>query len=196
MLSPGDNIARGGCEVAITAPQGEGIAAHIETLHLPQQISSHCSSWLQLRSESEVGWVRIKSFSEKICGSFDQQTGNIGDDRTAWEPRHQFYNETVSNQITIIFNRGNYQVSQLMFRIVVTPLALQCGGGDENHHPMFKCGGGAQDYCIDTSLVCDGRVNCMLPGREAVDESNILCKNISETGRNNDNNVVKSDTGT
>ena len=201
ILIPGDKLPRSSCEVTIAANKGEGVAVHIKSLHLPRQIQSHCSSWLQLESESESTrgtWVRVKSFSEKICGSFDQEKSKFSGHHGIWNPRYQFYNETASNHITIKFNPGYFNLKKLSFEIVATPLTLNCGmkGNDSPTWPStkFKCGDSG-DYCIDASLVCDGKVNCMLPHREAVDESNILCKKNSETPLKNIKNVVNADPG-
>ena len=195
MLEPGDNLPRSSCEVTIAANKGEGIALHIARVHLPRQIHNHCSSWLQIESESESNrgtWVRVKSFSEKICGSFDQETRNLSRHRGIWEPRHQFYNETASNHITIKFRRGNFNLKSLSFEIVVTPLTLNCGIRRNDlgtrKRDLFKCGDSA-DYCVDAGLVCDGKVNCMLPDKEAVDESDIFCD------KKNAKTIVKAEPG-
>ena len=202
ILEPGDKLPRSSCEVTVAANKGEGVAVHIESLDLPRLNHNHCSSWLQIESESESNrgtWVRVKSFSELICGSFDQQKLNFSDHHGIWNPRHQFYNETASNHITIKFNRGDYKLKRLGFKIVATPLTLKCGS-NENNNPrwlssQFRCGG-SKDYCVDSSLVCDGKVNCMLPDREAVDESNIFCKKTNEILLKNIKDVVNADPGT
>ena len=66
------------------------------------------------------------------------------------------------------------------FNIVVTPLLLSC---DDFNHPerrhLFQCGDykSSSDYCISGGLVCDGHVNCMIPGREGIDEEEQYCRN-------------------
>ena len=69
---------------------------------------------------------------------------------------------------------------QMNFIIVVTPLLLSCDGFNhpERRH-VFQCGDykSSSDYCISGGLVCDGHVNCMIPGREGIDEEDQYCRN-------------------
>ena len=73
------------------------------------------------------------------------------------------------------------------FDVVVSPLMLTCGKigieilkkfllnesiflefqkGFEVPRHVFQCGDvSASDYCVSGGFVCDGHVNCMLPGR-------------------------------
>ena len=66
------------------------------------------------------------------------------------------------------------------FDIVITPLLLSC---DDFFHPerrhVFQCGDytSLSEYCISGSHVCDGHVNCMIPGREGIDEEEKYCRN-------------------
>ena len=67
---------------------------------------------------------------------------------------------------------------QMMFTIVITPLMKNCGVSllhvsDRARH-VFQCGE-TRDYCVSGRFVCDGRVNCMLPNREGLDEENQFC---------------------
>ena len=68
----------------------------------------------------------------------------------------------------------------MKFKIVVTPLFLSCDGFNhaERRH-VFQCGDykSSSDYCISGGLVCDGHVNCMIPGREGIDEEEQYCNN-------------------
>ena len=41
----------------------------------------------------------------------------------------------------------------------------------------------ARDYCISGEFVCDGHVNCMVPGSEGVDEDEKYCRTSSGTDR-------------
>ena len=65
------------------------------------------------------------------------------------------------------------------FKIVISPLLLSC---DDFNHPerrhVFKCGNytSSSDYCISGGFVCDGHVNCMIPGREGIDEEEQYCR--------------------
>ena len=195
-LKPGAHVPRSSCDVTISAKKGEGIAVHIEYLNLPSVRPKHCSSWLQIESESESNkgtWIRTKSFSEQICGKFDQRNRNFSTALKTWQPGHQFYNETTSNVVTIRFNVGTYQPKQLSFEMVITPLILDCDLPKSHDsllkYDRFKCGG-SLDYCIDASLVCDTKVNCMLPHREGSDELNSFCKNSRNALRNNSNLVT------
>ena len=77
----------------------------------------------------------------------------------------------------------------LGFTLVFTPLELHCPGPH-----LFHCGGPGS-HCVQGSLACDGRVNCMLPGRqastaalvstvhcrEAADENPEFCARINRT---------------
>ena len=163
------------------------MALHIAALSLPSSSSSRCASWLQVESEHETsrgGWVRVRSYSQKICGTREERKHFM--DGEEWLPGNQFYNETSTNQITLKFSAGR-QRENLGFTVVVTPLSLACPGASYGFDgEQFWCGGpGEEGYCVDSGLVCDGRVNCMLPGREAQDERSVFCRKLGgrEQGR-------------
>ena len=44
---------------------------------------------------------------------------------------------------------------------------------------VFQCGE-SRDYCVSGNFVCDGHVNCVLPGKEALDESEHFCDKRSQ----------------
>jgi hypothetical protein len=185
-LAPGDRLPSATCALSVFAPAGQGVAVHVAALVLPSRVSSgRCTSWLRLESEyerTEGGWVRVRSFSERICGLI--QPRKSFHDGEGWRPGHQFYNETSTNQLTIQFTAGTFGRSSSSFELVVTPLLLGCHGAEAGQRgfdgEQFLCGspGEAGAYCVDSGLVCDGRVNCMLPGREARDESSVFCRKL------------------
>ena len=71
-------------------------------------------------------------------------------------------------------------LKNMNFEIVISPLLLSC---DDFNHPerrhVFQCGNytSSSDYCIFGGFVCDGHVNCMIPGREGIDEEEQYCRN-------------------
>ena len=187
-LTPGTgNLPPSTCSVSVFASPGQGVGVHIAALELATPLASgRCTSWLQIESEyerSQGGWVRIKSSTERICGTIKHR--RIFLDTEPWHPDHQFFNETNTHQITVKFTPGKFGRSNLAFSLVITPLTLSCpanAGSDGFDGELFHCGGGKTDqgssYCIDSGLVCDGRVNCILPGHEAKDESNVFCQKL------------------
>ena len=70
-------------------------------------------------------------------------------------------------------------LGNMNFKIVISPLLLSC---DDFNHPerrhVFKCGNytSSSDYCISGGFVCDGHVNCLIPGREGIDEEEKYCR--------------------
>ena len=154
---------------------------HIASLQLASPLASgRCTSWLQIESEYEYGYVRVKSSTQRICGTIERR--RIFLDSEPWEPEHQFFNETNSHQVTVKFTPGQFQRSLLAFSLIITPLTLSCAATTSNSFDgdLFHCGDkkDAGSYCIDSGLVCDGRVNCLLPGQEARDESNVFCQKL------------------
>ena len=180
-LAPGDHLPPSTCSLSVFGSPGQGVGLHIAALDLPTPLASgRCTSWLQLESEyerSQGGWVRIKSSTERICGTIQQR--RIFLDSEPWHPDHQFFNETNTHQITVKFTPGRFGRSKLAFSLVITPLTLSCPANDGFDGDLFHCGGKTDgSYCIDSGLVCDGRVNCLLPGQEAKDESNVFCQKL------------------
>ena len=182
-LAPGDHLPPSTCSVSVFGLPGQGVGLHIASLELPTPLASgRCTSWLQLESEYERqagGWVRIKSSTERICGRIEQR--RIFHESEPWQPEHQFFNETHTHQITVKFTPGRFGRSKLAFSLVITPLTLECPANvdDGFDGELFHCGGNTGgSYCIDSGLVCDGRVNCVLPGQEAKDESNVFCQKL------------------
>ena len=182
-LAPGDLLPPSTCSLSVFASPGQGVGVHIAALELPTPLASgRCTSWLQIESEyerSQGGWVRIKSSTERICGTIQQRRSFL--DSEPWHPNHQFFNETNTHQITVKFTPGSFARSDLAFSLLITPLTLSCpaNAGDGFDGELFHCGGKTDgSYCIDSGLVCDGRVNCLLPGHEAKDESNVFCQKL------------------
>ena len=91
---------------------------------------------------------------------------------------------------------------------VVTPLLLRCEG--ERH--VFQCGdtrpadqhtcvavpgrwrlqlrGCGANHQLVSRFVCDGRVNCMMPGREAMDEQEQFCSSARHTETDTGNKIL------
>ena len=123
--------------------------------------------------------MRRKSSTERICGRIQHRRSFL--DSEPWQPNHQFFNETNTHQITVKFTPGSFARSDFAFSLLITPLTLSCpaNAGDGFDGELFHCGGKTDgSYCIDSGLVCDGRVNCLLPGQEAKDESNVFCQKL------------------
>ena len=183
-LAPGDPLPPSTCSVSIFGSPGQGVGVHIASLQLATPLASgRCTSWLQIESEyerSQASFVRVKSSTQRICGTIEQR--RIFVDSEPWKPEHQFFNETNSHQVTVKFTPGQFQRSLLAFSLIITPLTLSCAATTSNSFDgdLFHCGDkkDAGSYCIDSGLVCDGRVNCLLPGQQARDESNVFCQKL------------------
>lgn len=147
----------------------------------------------------------VKSYSDYICGTYNFNTPNVilndtqPSPETNDEAKYPFFNETDTNKVTLRFRWdleiGNSEDKYLStktifrldgfvetlksssFRVVITPLMKNCGDrthvSDRERH-VFQCGE-SRDYCVSGNFVCDGHVNCMLPGKEALDESEHFC---------------------
>ena len=99
-----------------------------------------------------------------------------------WQ-ENQFYSETNTHQITVTFNPGKVaRAANTSFSLVITPLVLSCLAASGFDGNLFQCGGEEGGYCVDSGLVCDGRVNCVMPSgphpTTAQDENNVYCRKL------------------
>jgi hypothetical protein len=152
---------RGRCYFRLATSSSYGLAAFIE------QMDFDCGKgeYLQFKTTLPGIWKPTRVFSDRLCGRFNSTNHDLlvkgSDGLHLW----QFFNES-SPHLEIEYSAdfgGN-------FLIVLTPTRPDCTGITDS---FSRCGSG---YCVPTSVLCDGHVNCMeRPGHEADDERRREC---------------------
>lgn len=151
---------------SLTIRPSFGLTAFLK--HARLGYSKNCSEEFLKLSAGETG-------SEAICGDIAAGSGNFANtSRNDFSP-WRFFSTSTSKDLTIIYQRQSALGRSLpsVFRIAVTPTEQNCDF-DSRYMP---CGEG--DYCVPSTVTCDGFVNCVGPGSGfAYDESLEECRNI------------------